>query len=118
MDVLCEVIFQNSLADVPEPEVIPSLPTIETRAICDILRCQPLCWEDFKEAGLRSFRPSQTIMLKDLDQQCIERTNLDCSEIVKRVAGPLPDYVDCFRRGLSQPGLRRWLRRLELEPAL
>lgn len=118
VNILCKIILDNSLSDNPRNETVTTLPTIHTREIADILNCKIVPWEEFKEVGSKKFRQSQQITIEDLGPLFFGKVNLEIKGIDNKLVENFPSYIDTFKSGLSQPKMKLWCKRLNVQPQI
>lgn len=117
VDVLSEILIRNAFSAAPEREIIPTLPTICTDEITDILGCDVVSFDRFMDKARTGFRKTERIMLEDLAYESILNTNLMPSGVDDDIMARMPSYADVLERGLRQTDVQRWIRKVRPERA-
>ena len=115
VDVLTQILVRNAFSEQPRRLTVPSLPTVSTDEIADLLGCKRVSFDDFLSKALTGFRKTERIMLADLDYESILNTNLMPSGIDDDIMGAMPSYADVLQRGLQQKDVQRWVRKVRPE---
>ena len=115
VDVLTQVLLRNAFSDQPVTHLVPTLPTVSTDEIADILGCQRVSFDDFMTRALTGFRKTERIMLADLSYEGILNTNLIPTGIDDDILAAMPSYADVLQRGLQQQDVQRWVRKVRPE---
>ena len=118
VDILSRVIIANAFSGEPKSEMVPTLPTICTDEIADILGCEVVGFDRFMNRAEQGFRKTERIMLEDLDYESILNTNLMPMGVDDAIMAAMPSYADVLQRGLQQPDIQRWVRKVRPERAL
>ena len=115
VDVLTQILVRNAFSEQSRRLTVPSLPTVSTDEIADLLGCKRVSFDDFLSKALTGFRKTERIMLADLDYESILNTNLMPSGIDDDIMGAMPSYADVLQRGLQQKDVQRWVRKVRPE---
>ena len=121
VDILCDIILHNSLKNEPCKEIIPTLPTIQTSKIANILNCEVVSWEECFQEALNDVQSSEKILIEEIDKHglsLIERTNLEPKGMDVEFMSQLPSYADVLKNGLAQEKLRFLCRTRGVVPQL
>lgn len=108
VDILCDIILENSLTQDPPKMLVPTVPTIKTSEVAESLGCEIISWDQFKKTILSKSKYSDDRLWNELTDEIIERANINPLGISDEIAKRLPNYIDALQLGLKQPGLELW----------